>query len=338
MATGVSHLPVLSNGRAGKPRIAVVGHSLNDVVCGAERSLLEILAAIDRHTFDVSCVFPGTNLDYLHAAARHTDDITIFPYQWWSRTRTSDPETVERFEQIFRSRAVELVHVNTITLMDPLIAARRLGIPSIVHARELIDQDDDLARILDDEPRAIVSRISAAADFIIANSDATHRLYRQRDRSFRLHNCVDIDRFDLRNQPDTGKLSIGIISSNQAKKGIEQFVELATLASRSNPGLQFAAIGPANDLTAALKESLRDKWPPVNLRFEGYVAESVDAIAKDPPEGSERWLGVPLYPMAIAANCPSCEKATDLGLSGASRLAMKQVCSRAGDATFTTST
>jgi glycosyltransferase involved in cell wall biosynthesis len=52
------------------------------------------------------------------------------------------------------------------------------------------------------------------------------------------------------------------------------------LASRSNPELQFVAIGPTNDLTAALERSVRDKWPPVSLLFEGYVADSVEAIAK----------------------------------------------------------
>jgi hypothetical protein len=40
---------------------------------------------------------------------------------------------------VIRARAVDLVHVNTITPMDPPC---RAPIPSIVHARELVDQDD----------------------------------------------------------------------------------------------------------------------------------------------------------------------------------------------------
>ena len=40
-----------------------------------------------------------------------------------------------------------------------------------------------------DDPSAIVRTILAASDFIIANSDATHRLYRKGDRSFRLYNA-----------------------------------------------------------------------------------------------------------------------------------------------------
>src|SRR5256885_8257233 len=105
MATAAPHPPIVSGGRAAKSRVMLVGHSMDDVVFGAERSLLEIIAAIDRQAFDVCCTFPRANAAYLREVARHTKDITVFPYRWWSRTRTCDGETVERFEQIFRSRA-----------------------------------------------------------------------------------------------------------------------------------------------------------------------------------------------------------------------------------------
>ncbi len=84
--------------------------------------------------------------------------------------------------------------------MDPLLAARELGVPCIVHAHELIDQDPFLAGILDDDPAAIVSRVRTTADFIIANSDATHRLYHKSDQSFRLYNAIDLDAFDITNE------------------------------------------------------------------------------------------------------------------------------------------
>jgi glycosyltransferase involved in cell wall biosynthesis len=263
-----------------KLRVMLVGHVLGDHVFGAERSLLDILAAIDPQTFDVSCVFPsGSNAAYLRTVERYTNDITFFPYHRWSRTRPFDQESVTQFEETFRSRAVDLLHVNTITLMDPLIAARCLRIPSIVHAREIVSHDTDLARLFDDDPRMIISKVKSACDFIIANSDVTHRLYRKEDRSFRMYNSVDVDRFDLHNNLHPGKLKIGLISSNLAKKGIEQFVELAVLASHSRPELEFFLIGPHNDLTNVLEQSIREKEPPANLHFPGYIADTVEAIS-----------------------------------------------------------
>jgi glycosyltransferase involved in cell wall biosynthesis len=261
-----------------KPCIAVIGHLADAYLYGAERSLLSILAAIDRDHYDLCAVVPGYNAQYTQAIGRYTDAIEVFPYSWWDRTRPSDAATVSRFADLFRSRSIDLVHVNTITLMDPLLAARQIGVPCLVHARELIDQDDDLAGVLGEEPAAIVARIRAAADFIIANSDATHRLYHMEGRSFRLYNCIDIDAFDMANEAAPGSLKIVIISGNHPKKGIEAFVRLAVLAASRRPTLEFIVIGPPTEHTEELALRLRRESVPVNLRFAGYVADPVEAV------------------------------------------------------------
>ncbi len=266
--------------RAGshKPRIAVIGHAADAQLYGAERSLLSVVAAIDRDRYDLCVVVPADNAQYIKAIGRYADAIDVFPYSWSGHARPSDAATVARFADLFRRRSVDLVHVNTITLMDPLLAARQIGIPCIVHARELIDQDDHLAGLLGDDPAAIVARIRTAADFIIANSDATHRLYHVEGRSFRLYNCIDIDAFDMANAAAPGSLKIGIISVNHPKKGIETFVRLAVLAAARRPTLEFVAIGPHNEHTEGLALGLRRDNRPVNLRFAGYVADPVDAV------------------------------------------------------------
>src|SRR5262249_2072603 len=127
-----------------KPCIAVIGHSADAHLYGAERSLLSVIAGIDRDRYEVCAVVPRYSAQYLQAIGRYTDAMEVFPYSWWGRTRLSDAATVSRFADLFRSRCIDLVHVNTITLMDPLLAARQVGVPCIVHARELIDQDDHL--------------------------------------------------------------------------------------------------------------------------------------------------------------------------------------------------
>lgn len=263
---------------ARKPRVMIVGHQVGRMVFGAERSLLGILAALNPHRYDVSCAFPQGDGEYLRAVAKHTKRITVFPYRWWTKARPSDPVSVSRFERLFRREQIDLVHVNTITLMDPLLAARRLGVPSLVHARELIDRDERLAGMIDEDPSVIVRTIQAASDFIIANSDETHRLYGQEGRSFRLYNSVDTDRFDLPNELEPGKLKIGIISSNEPNKGIKGFVDLAILASRDRPELEFFVIGPRTAYVDWLESDLRGRGLPVKLSFLDYVEDPVDAV------------------------------------------------------------
>jgi glycosyltransferase involved in cell wall biosynthesis len=258
----------------------VVGHAAGAHLYGAERSLLSLLAAIDRTRYDVVCTLPEGNDEYTRAVRQFTDDIAIFPYGWWSRTRPCDPTAISRFAEFFRIRCVDLVHVNTITLMDPLLAARELGVPCIVHARELIDQDPTLAGILDDDPAAIVSRVRTTADFIIANSDATHRLYHKGDHSFRLYNAIDLDAFDIANEVTPGRLKVGMISNNQLCKGIEHFVRLAILAAPGPPTLEFVIVGPRTAHIEEIERLVQHADVPINLRFTGYVAEPIEAIRR----------------------------------------------------------
>ncbi|HEY1473331.1 MAG TPA: glycosyltransferase family 4 protein [Pseudolabrys sp.] len=265
---------------ARKPHIMVIGHSAGPVLHGSERSLLNILAAVDRQKYDLSCVLPERNDVYLQAVARHTENITVFPYRWWSGTPQGDPETVSRFEDIFRRGQVNLVHANTITMMDPLIAAKNVDVPSILHARELIFDNFALANKLGGNPSSIVRTVQANADFIIANSNATHRLYYKKDCSFRLYNCVDIDALDMPNEVDPGNLKIGIISGNHPAKGIELFVRLAIMAAQRRLGLEFMVIGPHTEHTEELARVVQDAKVPVNIRFMGYTANAVEAVRR----------------------------------------------------------
>lgn len=162
--------------------------------------------------------------------------------------------------------------------MDPLIAARHLNVPCIVHAREIVSHDEELANIFGGDPSGIVDKIKAASDFIIANSDAAYRCYRNDDRSFRLYNCIDIGTFDMANEVTRGQLKIGIISSNLLKKGIDQFVRLAMLAARRQSSLEFIVIGPHNRHTDDLARLAQREGISANLRFAGYVADPIEAV------------------------------------------------------------
>ena len=262
---------------AKKRNVLLVGHAAGDTLFGAERSFLDLLAAIDPQQYDLFCVLPEENNAYLSSVARYTKNITVFPYRWWTSTRPYDEHAVSHFENVIRRYRPDVVHVNTIVLSDPLIAARRLHVPTIVHARELIDKDPALGDHFGCEPSAVVSSVRAA-DFIIANSEATYRLYYKRDRTFRLYNCVDVARFALTNNPEPGNLKVGIISSNIPNKGIEHFVKLAILAGQRRPHLEFLVIGPRTEHAVELERVAGAQESPVNLRFTGYVPDPVEAL------------------------------------------------------------
>lgn len=255
-----------------------MGHAAGPILAGAERSLLDILAAIDRRKYDVTCVLPADDAFYMREVRRHTSSIEVLPYRWWNGRAEGDPHAVGQFAKLFRRLDISLVHANTITLLDPLLAARMVGIPSILHARELIHDDAALAAELHCDADNVVRSVRANADFIIANSDATHRVFRKKRRSFRLYNCIDTDAFDVPNEIGADALTVGIISANHPKKGVEYIVRLAQAAARQRLDVEFLVIGPDTDYTAVLMRMVADADTPARIRFVGYIDSPLDAI------------------------------------------------------------
>lgn len=258
-------------------RIAVVAHAAGRVIAGAERSYVDILAAIDRSRFHVTCVLPNDEPTYRARIEGFADQVIAFPYGWRSVV-PCDPREVERFAAVFQANRIDLVHVNTITLLAPLLAASRLGIPSILHARELIDQDEQFAQALGGPPGKIEHTLKAQADFIIANSDATHRLFGKPRRSMRLYNCIDLQRFDRPNVLVNGKLKVGIVGTVWPRKGTGDFVALAEMARDRRPELEFHIIGPRNVEFDEIERRVCAR--PGNLHLADYIAESADAIGQ----------------------------------------------------------
>ncbi len=85
-----------------------------------------------------------------------------------------------------------------------------------------------------------------------------------------------VDHFDLPNDPEPGTLKVGIISSNHPKKGIEQFVELAIMAARRRPELEFLVFGPHSEYTERLEWGVRSDAAGAKVRFAGCVADPLE--------------------------------------------------------------
>lgn len=110
---------------APRAHLLVVGHPTGETLSGAERGLLDVLSAVDRDRFHLSCLLPGLAKAPLTArareVARRVDELLLSPYGW-SSPASSSPEWVERLRALYLRKGVTLVHVNTLTLLDPLRA------------------------------------------------------------------------------------------------------------------------------------------------------------------------------------------------------------------------
>lgn len=292
-ATGRLQAEVIGPGRAPhrvvheglRPRnpasrtVMVCAHVAGQRMFGGERSLLDIVEGLSSLGHNVVVTVPGMgHPEYIQALRERSLAVLSLDYGWWRRLVPVDDKAVASLAQVIADYAVDAVHVNTIMLREPLLAARRMGVPAIVHAREIITHDVALCELIGEEPQAIVEKVMEGADWIIANSRATADCFSKRDCTRVVPNTVDVAAFDIGPPSLTDGVRIAMVSSNMPKKGLQDFVEVARLMQGRVGNARFVLVGPENQHTAELKQRQESGELPGNIVFAGYRASAVEAM------------------------------------------------------------
>lgn len=266
---------------AGARTILVCAHMATSQLFGGERSLLDILDGFGGAGYNVIVAAPGfNNGDYLSAVQERCVAVVSFPYGWWSRGCGVDEAVVAQFCAVISEHAIDAVHANTIMLREPLIAARRMGVPGAVHARELIEHDAALLEHIGELPENVLQQVLDSADWIIANSGATAASLHKPGSTFVVPNTVDAKAFDIPIRGRSGTVHVGMLSSNLPKKGLADFVDVARLCEKVLPHARFLLMGPENEHTMLLKASQATGDAPRNIEFPGYFDDPAEAMER----------------------------------------------------------
>jgi len=261
------------------PVVLFCAHQAQGAQFGAERSFLAMLERATQAGLGVEVVLPQC-LDpvYLAACRARARAVRLIPYGWRRAGTAPHPTTIAALDQAIRASGAREVHQNTLVCDAPLIAARRAGVPAVVHLRELPDEDPGLCDRLGLTPEALRDALLREADRFIANSAATAE-WIARDRALPpgrvviLPNAVDPALFDLPFSPGT-PLRVALIGSNIAKKGIADAREVARSAARKGLAAEILLIGPMTPDLIALGPL------PANMRHAGYAPDPVAALAQ----------------------------------------------------------
>lgn len=246
--------------------VVVVGHQVTSQIFGAERSLLDMLFALGKAGYKVTLVLPSANNpDYIKRCEKLVANIHFLPLPWFSKSRKTSHVLVSYLSEYFTSQEVAAVYVNTVVMHEPLIAATKSSIPSIVHVRELPEHDPDLMKILGETPEECRERLLENSKFFIANSKKTESWLNAPTRTSVVYNKVSSSSSPKSIAP-TEKLNVCMASSNIKKKGINDFFEVASLCS-SNSNIQFNLYGPITDEVKKAQKELNTK----NVKVHGYV-------------------------------------------------------------------
>lgn len=273
--------------RANRPTVLLCGHLAGPKLFGAELSLLDVLGALNQLRFNVVVALPGVHHSaYFAEIRRRATRITVLPYGWWKNGFVPCQQTVEHFRKLMQAHKVDLVYVNTLVLDEPMVAASTLQLPVVVHVRELPGSDPMLCRVLGASAEQIRQRLLTHADGLIANSRRVLRyLQGESEDTARLPmhvvpNIVHCSRFDLPFPAQNDGFNVAMISSNEAKKGVADFVEVARQLATLAPGIRCLLIGPETPVIAALRAQQREGVVRDNVVFPGYAATAQAALAE----------------------------------------------------------
>lgn len=153
------------------PTVMLVGHAAGGMLYGAERSLVDVARSIHALGLNLVVVLPtAINASYIQTLQACSSSVAVMPFGWWQRGKGAEETTVDHFIRLIDQYRVDLVHVNTLVLNEPLVAARQRGIPCLVHVRELLEHDETLRDDLNVTASEMRQRLLCMTDGLIANS------------------------------------------------------------------------------------------------------------------------------------------------------------------------
>lgn len=253
------------------PTVMLCAHISGHHLFGGERSLLDVLEALAELPLNVVMTLPsGNNAAYIRKICARSLGVYAFPYPQWKDERDSQGWLTTTFADILARHAVDVVHANTIMLVEPLEAAARMRRIRVTHTRELISLDDALRDRIGLGVSDILGRVYSRSDWVIANSRATEKLFSRPGRTLYVPNAVTLSDFDMGNKFGRG-IKFGIVSSNIPQKGVTDFVEVARRAAERAPRAQFVIVGPVNDQLKRWQDEVKAGTRPDNLIIAGYA-------------------------------------------------------------------
>ncbi len=260
---------------SGAPTVLLCAHIVSHELFGAERSFLDMLDAMEALRVNVIVALPTDKHPFYTELVRtRSIGVSTIPYEQWSDDREPDENIVAAFNDLIVERDIDVVYANTIVLMEPLIAARRCNRKTLVHARELVDCDDDLIQQIDRPADEIIQQVFEWSDGVVGNSHATEALFHRDGKTFYAPNVIVADDFDIPNLLED-EIRFVIASSNIPKKGVPDFIELARRVETQAPQARFFVVGPDNRYV----ENWKADNPPGNLSFTHYRETPLEAIS-----------------------------------------------------------
>ena len=267
--------------RANRRKINILYISHSAELYGAEQCLLLLLSNLDRKRFSPVVVLPKDGpLRQKLAEISVPAEIVPTMRGWLSRKSKVWRfflmlgimpfllSSILRLRKLIDAYDVDLVHTNSLVVIDGALAARLSKVPHVWHAREILIPEASHRFFFG--PRAAISIIRHLSDRVIAISEAVAQGFGQEARHSQVKiiydgaatttgKSVDSGR-GIRSElgiPDEAPL-VGEIAQLQAVKGYEDLVMAAAMVRQAIPNVVFIGVGDCSEANLPYKQRIVD--------------------------------------------------------------------------------
>lgn len=256
---------------------------------GAELCLLTLVARLDKTRFLPIVILPSNGplkqkLEELNVIVKVVPSIRAW------LTKRSGIQTffyflavipfvfasVWRLRQIVTRYKVDLIHTNSLVVIDGALAAQISGVPHVWHARELLIPETVFHFLFG--PRVALSVIKRLSDQIIAISFGVKQTFCHQNDCSKLiviHDGIELEtlqptyaKASIRSQlgiPDD-VLLVGEVGRVTAAKGYEDFVAAAAIVKKTIPNVTFIGIGGSSKLDIVYEQKILNLINSYNLQ------------------------------------------------------------------------
>ncbi len=253
---------------------------------GAEYSLECLVKGMDstRYRYTVVLPGPGPFADRLNALGVSVDYMRVDSWRWWVRTirqRLKFFATIPyqvanliRWIKYLKKKKPDIIHFNINRLVEPVIAAKILGIPSVMHFRDIPSRIDQ---------KFILGMkgfywLMGMADIWIANSKSTYDdINCNFDRkTIEVPNGVDLSLYSSRSikhhKDEDSKITVAMIALLVPWKNHIGLLKVISLVTNQYKNIVFLIVGEGDKgYSNKLQEQITEYGIEEYVKLTGYV-------------------------------------------------------------------
>ena len=275
-------------------KVCFVSHSSDKM--GAERTLLELIDALNLHSVECYAILPSKGI-LLEALKRRCRGWSVIPFDWWmgpsggnAKVRPTIYHHLDRSVRIAEQIRVwecALVYTNTITICVGALAARLLGLTHVWHIQEYGPEHHGITFDLgEDFSLWLLDQFSSAC---IANSHAVGQKYQPLLGPGKLrviYGAVTVSPKSLVEEPfnplsnDADTIRCVMVGAIQEGKRQDEAIQAIAELARAGKRVELTIVGPSSDLRyrGYLRALIAEHRLKEAVKFTGYVENPLSIV------------------------------------------------------------